>query len=87
MIGDSIEQIQKCLNCKWPKCVNCVRHKDKGRKPRKGVKPVIAYKDGEERRFVCVSEAAKELCITPNAIRLAISSGGRSLGYYWRYDE
>ena len=33
---DSPEEIRRCLSCKWPKCVNCLKEeKEHGRKGRR----------------------------------------------------
>lgn len=48
-------------------------------------KRVVAYLETEKLEYDSVNEAAREVNVTPSAIRRAIKTKGRSKGYYWKY--
>jgi hypothetical protein len=49
------------------------------------MKPVIARKDGVEKLFNGLREAASKIDRRPYMIRNAIKSGGKCAGFHWKY--
>lgn len=49
----------------------------------KNIKPVIRLSDGKN--FVSLSEAARELGITPSALTYALKNNTKCCNSYWKY--
>ncbi len=84
---DSPEQIQKCLNCKKSRCINCVALPKESVEGKHKGKAVVAFGNGEERHFDSIREAASAFIVTRNAIQQALRFGNKCQGYYWRYAD
>ncbi len=103
MRNDGIEEIAKCLSCKFPNCINCLasvaplgveeyaKRIERGAKaPKKSrrKKPVICVDgDGTERRFDSADQAGEKMFFRAASIRNAISLNKLLGGYRWRYEE
>ena len=84
MREDGPEEIAKCLSCPKKECNNCIRwnpeQKHKG-------KAVVSFGNGEEKHYISIAEAARELLTSSSAIQQAIRLGGRCQGLYWRFED
>ncbi len=82
---DKPEQIERCLNCQKKECNNCVRTGKTAPRGRK-IKPVIAFREGEEdMAFDSADDAADFFHVAPGTIRSAAAYGNVCQGYFWRY--
>jgi len=84
MTADTEEDIKKCLDCKRPRCNNCLNRK-RGRPIGRRGKAVIGVRGKETVEFPSIRAAADAVGVADCSICDAIKRKGRSGGYYWRY--
>lgn len=85
MTGDTIKEIRQCLECRHPRCINCLEGQ-KGHKTGRPGKALIGRKKGEIVHFPSLAAAAAALKVSNTALCHAIKRGQCCAGYYWKYE-
>ena len=81
-VGDSYENIQQCLNCPYPKCINCLDHPEASAKFADRVFKPRQYRSGVNRNSLSrVEKAVLDLYINAESDR----SLADELGSYTSY--